>query len=54
VLPFVVAVIFVLVNRKQEMGIHKAGTLPNAGLVAAFIFACFIAYTGIMVLSQFF
>ncbi len=54
VLPFVIGVIFVLVNRKQDMGIHKAGPLLNAGLVAAFIFACFIAYTGVMALSQFF
>ena len=54
VLPFVIGVIFVLVNRKQDMGVYQAGPLLNAGLVAAFIFACFIAYTGIMALRQFF
>ncbi|MBP1667264.1 MAG: natural resistance-associated macrophage protein, partial [Bacteroidetes bacterium] len=51
VLPFVIVAIIILINR-SEMGSYKAGTLLNTGLVSAFIFSCFIAYTGIMALRQ--
>ena len=54
VLPFIIAVIIVLINNQEDMGIHKAGIFLNTGLVLAFIFACFIAYTGIIALNQFF
>ncbi len=54
VLPFIIAVIIVLINNQRDMGIHKAGVFLNTGLVLAFIFACFIAYTGIIALNQFF
>jgi manganese transport protein len=54
VLPFIIAVIFVLINSEKEMGRHKAGAFLNCGLIGAFIFACFIAYTGIIALNQFF
>ncbi len=53
VLPFVIAVIIVLVN-KDSMGEHKAAIFLNTGLVLAFIFACFISYTGLIALNQFF
>jgi Mn2+/Fe2+ NRAMP family transporter len=51
VLPFVIVAIIILINR-SEMGSYTAGTLLNTGLVSAFIFSCFIAYTGIMALRQ--
>mgnify|MGYP000862299899 CR=1 FL=1 len=53
VLPFVIIAIIVLINKK-EMGIHKANFFLNTGLFAALIFACFITYTGIVALRQFF
>ena len=53
VLPFIIAVIIVLINNRKDMGIHKAGIFLNTGLVLAFIFACFITYTGILALNQF-
>ena len=54
VLPFIIAVIIVLINNQEDMGIHKAGIFLNTGLVLAFIFACFISYTGLIALNQFF
>ena len=54
VLPFVICAIIILINNKKEMGIHKAGLLLNIGLFSALIFACFIMYTGIIALIQFF
>jgi manganese transport protein len=54
VLPFVIIAITILINNKKEMGKHKAGVLLNMGLVSAFIFACFITYTGIIALNNFF
>ena len=53
VLPFVIIAIIILIN-KSEMGSYKAGTLLNIGLVSALVFSCFIAYTGIVALRQFF
>jgi len=54
VLPFVIVAITILINNKNEMGKHKAGILMNIGLISAFIFACFITYTGIIALKNFF
>ena len=54
VLPFVIGAIILLINNKMEMGRHKAGLLLNIGLFSALIFACFIMYTGIIALGQFF
>jgi len=51
VLPFVIIAIIILINR-SDMGTYKAGTLLNTGLVSAFVFSCFIAYTGIKALRQ--
>lgn len=53
VLPFVIVAITLLVNSKREMGIYKAGLFLNTGLFCAFVFSCFIAFTGIMALGQF-
>ncbi|MFC1537884.1 Nramp family divalent metal transporter [Candidatus Latescibacterota bacterium] len=53
VLPLVIASIFFMVNRKEEMGKHKAGLLLNIGMITAFIFACIISYTAIIVIKEF-
>ncbi len=52
VLPLVIGCILYLVNQKRWMGEHKAGALLNIGLVAAFIFACLISYTGYLALME--
>ena len=54
VLPLVIASIFFMVNRKQDMGEHKAGLLLNLGMITAFIFACIISYTAILAIREFF
>ena len=54
VLPFVIVAIIILINNKKKMGTHSAGWLLNIGLFSALIFACFILYTGIIALKQFF
>lgn len=54
VLPFVIVAITILINNKKEMGEHRAGVLLNIGLISAFIFSCFISYTGMLALRQFF
>jgi Mn2+/Fe2+ NRAMP family transporter len=54
VLPFVIAVIILLINNKKEMGQHRAGILLNIGLASAFMFACFVTYNGIVALRQLF
>jgi Mn2+/Fe2+ NRAMP family transporter len=54
VLPFVIIAIIILVNNKNDMGSYKAGILLNLGMISALIFACFIAYTGIVALKQLF
>jgi manganese transport protein len=54
VLPLVIASIFFLVNRRDEMGAHKAGPLLNIGITAAFVFACIISYTAIIAIKEFF
>ena len=52
VLPFVIGAILFLINNKKDMGAHRAGPGLNAGLALAFIFSCFIAYNGIIALSE--
>ena len=54
VLPVAIFGITYLVNKQDYMGKYKAGILLNAGLVAAFAFSCFISYTGILALKEFF
>ena len=53
VLPLAVAGIALLVNRK-EMGKHRAGIGLNAGMLAAFLFSCFMVYTGYTALIDLF
>ena len=52
VLPLVIASIFFVVNRGEDMGKHKAGPLLNLGMILAFIFACIISYTAILALIE--
>ena len=54
VLPLVIGSIFIVLNRKKDMGEHKAGILLNLGLITAFIFSCVISYTSINALREFF
>ena len=54
VLPLVILGITYLVNRKDFMGEHKAGMFLNSGLAAAFIFSCFISFTGVLALIELF
>ncbi len=53
VLPLAVAGIALLVNRR-EMGHHRAGTVLNIGMIAAFLFSCFMFFTGIQALANLF
>ncbi len=54
ILPLVIAGIFFLVNNHKLMGKHRAGVLLNAGMIAAFVFACIISYTGAIALIELF
>lgn len=54
VLPVVILSIFFLVNREKDMGEHKAGLLLNLGIITSFIFSCFISYTAIIAICEFF
>ncbi|MFC1509644.1 Nramp family divalent metal transporter [Candidatus Omnitrophota bacterium] len=54
ILPVVILAIFYLINKREYMGEHKAGILLNTGLVSAFVFSCFISYTGLLALFEFF
>jgi Mn2+/Fe2+ NRAMP family transporter len=53
VLPLAVAGIALLVNRK-DMGRHRAGIFLNIGMIAAFLFSCFMFYTGVDALIDLF
>lgn len=52
VLPLVIASIFFVVNRGEDMQEHKAGPLLNLGMIFEFIFAFVISYTAILVLIE--
>jgi Mn2+/Fe2+ NRAMP family transporter len=54
VLPLVIAAIAILINDKQRMGIHRAGIVLNAGMLCAFVFSCFMLYTGVNALIELF
>jgi Mn2+/Fe2+ NRAMP family transporter len=53
VLPLAVGGIALLVNRR-EMGKHRAGIPLNIGMIAAFLFSCFMLYTGVQALADLF
>ncbi len=52
VLPLVIILIIILINKKKIMGENKAGIPLNIGLFCAFIFSCFIAYNGLLALIE--
>jgi manganese transport protein len=54
VLPLVVAVFIVLLNRRNLMGEHKAGWLLNAGMFAALVFSVIMSYSAVKGLIEFF
>jgi Mn2+/Fe2+ NRAMP family transporter len=54
VLPLVIAAIGYLVNQRKFMGKYKAGILLNLGMISAFIFSCFMIYTGIIAIGELF
>ena len=54
ILPVVIGVIIILINRKSLMGTHKANLFLNVALFAAFLFSLVISYTGILGLIEYF
>ena len=52
VLPLVIIGIFILINRKDLMGEHKAGLALNTGITLALIFACVISYNGVVAIAE--
>lgn len=52
VLPLVIIGIIVLVNKKELMGLHRAGIGLNTGMALALIFACIISYNGAMAIIE--
>jgi Mn2+/Fe2+ NRAMP family transporter len=54
VLPLVVAVFMVLLNRRSLMGEHKAGWLLNTGMISAFIFSLIMSFAAVKGLLEFF
>lgn len=52
ILPVVIGCILYLINRRDLMGVHKAGFLLNLGLFAAFLFSIVISYTGFLALKE--
>lgn len=52
VLPLVIVSIMILVNKKDLMGIHKAGLTLNIGMGAALLFACIISWNGIVAIIE--
>ena len=53
ILPLVVAGVIYLVNRRDLMGVHRAGVMLNAGLLAALVFSCLISYNAVQGLNQY-
>ena len=54
VLPVAILCITLIINREDIMGEYRAGKLLNAGLISAFVFSCFISFTGVLALMEFF
>lgn len=52
VLPLVIAVFFVLVNKRSLMGEHRAGWCLNTGMIVAFVFSLGMVYVGVKALTQ--
>ena len=54
ILPLVIAVFFVLVNKRKLMGEHRIAWWLNVGMVVAFIFSLVMSFTAVKGLLAFF
>lgn len=52
VLPLVICLMIVLMNKKGVMGTAKPGAVFNILMVLALIFACVVSYTGVVALGK--
>jgi Mn2+/Fe2+ NRAMP family transporter len=52
VLPLVIGLMIVLLNKKGVMGSAKPGMMFNILMVLALIFACVVSYTGVVALGK--
>jgi hypothetical protein len=52
VLPLVIGLMIVLLNKKGVMGAAKPGMVFNILMVLALIFACVVSYTGVVALGK--
>lgn len=52
VLPLVIGLMLVLINKKDVMGESRPGLLMNICMILAFCFACVVSYTGIIALGK--
>ena len=52
VLPLVIMLMFVLINKKEVMGGARPSLVFSALMLLAFIFACVVSYTGIVSLGK--
>ncbi|QHI70345.1 Nramp family divalent metal transporter [Tichowtungia aerotolerans] len=54
ILPLVIAVLFVLANKRDLMGSHRAGPLLNTGMIVAFAFSLVMSFLAVKGLIGFF
>jgi len=52
VLPLVIGVFFVLVNKRSLMGEHRAGLLLNACMIVAFLFSLVMSFVAVKGLAE--
>lgn len=52
VLPLVILLMMILLNKRSVMGTRKPGFLFTALMAMAFIFACIVSYTGVIALGK--
>jgi len=52
VLPLVIVGILILINKKELMGVNKAGWVLNIGITLSLIFACIISYNGVLAIIE--
>lgn len=52
VLPIVVAGMLIMINKKNLMGEHRAGSILNIGIILALIFSLLVSYTGIVAIME--
>ncbi|MGD8500553.1 MAG: Nramp family divalent metal transporter [Phycisphaerales bacterium] len=52
VLPLSIGAMIYLVNRKDLMGLYRAGLVLNMGLLMSFLFSLYITYTGYVAIAE--